>query len=103
MGVDKADADRMFLGNLQLIVAEQAWEIVKPVAYHYAFIYYLAVKNGGAGFYQRAIAIAMLETTELIDSTGKGENSKWPVTKSMWSSKRILENRSRSACGARCA
>jgi hypothetical protein len=65
MGIDKADADRMFLGNLQLIVAEQAWEIVKPVAYHYAFIYYLAVKNGGAGYYQRAGVIAMLETKVL--------------------------------------
>jgi hypothetical protein len=52
-GVSKDIADKMFLENM-LTLSQSAYFGCKPIAEHFAFIYYLAVKNGGAGAYNRA-------------------------------------------------
>jgi hypothetical protein len=51
IGMPKKDADNLFLENM-LTIASKAW--LPQVAERFAFIYYLAVKNGGAGAYNRS-------------------------------------------------
>lgn len=53
-GVDKEVADKMFLENMLTIAEREAHFGCRILANHMAFIYYLAVKNGGAGAYNRA-------------------------------------------------
>lgn len=54
LGIPKEEADRMFLSNLLTIAEKEAVFGFKILASHFAFIYYLAVKNGGAGSYNRS-------------------------------------------------
>ncbi len=53
IGMPKKEADNLFLENM-LTIAETAHFGFKQTANRMAFIYYLAVKNGGAGAYNKS-------------------------------------------------
>jgi hypothetical protein len=53
IGTPKKEADNRFLDNMTIIANEAPWPC-KQVAHVLAFSYYLAVKNGGKGAYNRA-------------------------------------------------
>lgn len=52
-GLPKIEADNVFLENMQE-ASESAYTGCRWIAYRFAFLYYLAVKIGGAGAYNRA-------------------------------------------------
>jgi len=60
--IPKTQSDSDFLSNLQTIVDEECVWLLKPIGYYFAFMFYLAVKNGGAGAYQRAALIAKIDS-----------------------------------------
>jgi hypothetical protein len=51
VGIGKKKADNLFFRNMS-IIADEAFFLFRPIAHRLAFLYYLAVKHCGAGFYR---------------------------------------------------